>query len=165
MKFKEWINKVSDKICLQYKPVVDKSHSKQDFMNLALDVNGGYFVCDMTQKGFALPYTTILKDFKNYINGNYIADYTGSKAVYTSTMYCCYYDSDNIRISTTNTLLLGCKSKIVIQPNDYVHIYADKNCELEIYCPDTSNAHIEYWEGAKINLAENSDRISLTKHE
>lgn len=165
MRFREWIDSVNSNVCSQYKSRVINSHSKEDFIKLALDVNGGYFLCDMTQKGYGLPYTTILKDFKNYINGNYIAEFTPKKHSFTSTMYCCYADNDSINISTTHTLILGCKSKIIIQPYDYVHIYADKNCDLDIYCPNTSNAHVEYWEGAKIQINNSNGKVSLTKHE
>lgn len=167
MKFKEWLNKVivSGNLCDEYATQASQSKSKTSLMDIVLDANGVSYLCEMDSKGFALPYETILSEFKSYINGRYVFTKKNDKGNgYTSTVYCCYSDSDSILITTTLTTLLGCNTDVVIKDNDFVRIYADKNCQLRINCPVTSRCIVEYWEGANVEVVDNNDKVELIEN-
>lgn len=167
MKFNEWLNSVigAGLLCGNYRDKALNAQSKINLMNIVLDANGASYLCETQSKGFALPYETITKEFKSYINGRYIAEYKNDKGNgYTSTIYCCYCDSDDVHIKTTSTTFLGCKTTIHIKPYDFVQIYADSNCELKIICPESSRVKLDYWGNAKITFNDNCGRIDLKKH-
>lgn len=170
MKFKEWLDRIIDAglLCGAYQSKTLDAKSKKHLMDIVLDANGLSYLCEMQSKGYALPYETILREFGNYVNGRYVAEYRNEKGNgYTSTIYCCYAESDEIHISTTCTTILGCKSKVVVAPYDYVQIYADKECELDIICGTMAKVKIDYWRGAKINVvkSDESNRVELKEHE
>lgn len=165
MKFIEWIEdilNIGDILCAEYTEKVKHAVSKKQFVDIVLDANGIDWLQEMDDKGKSLPYEVILSEFKNYINGNYIATY-GSIHKYTSALYCCYNESNKLEINTTLTSFLGCKLDVYINENDYVYLYCDKNCELTIHCPATSKCKIEYREGAKIFVENKHDKVILTK--
>lgn len=167
MKFKEWLKSVIDSgnLCSGYKDKAMESKSKSALMDIVLDANGVSYLCEMDSRGYALPYETILNEFKSYINGRYVYTRKNDKGNgYSSSIYCCYCDSDSININTTLTTLLGCKSSIVVGGCDFVRLYADKNCELKVYCPITSRCIIEYWDGAIVDVCTNYDNVELIKH-
>lgn len=167
MKYQDWLNTLLDKrlICEHYTPKVESAGSKAQLMRLFLDANGVPFFCEMASKGYAMPYETLLNDFPRFVNGNYIAEYKNEKGNgYTSCFYCCYTEEDSVTISTTQTLFLGCKLDIYIKPNDFVQIYADRNCELNIHCPKSARCLVNYWKGAKISVADMSlSNVKLTE--
>lgn len=168
MDFNEWLCKLrgNNLLCASYSEKVDVAKSKKQLMDIVLDANGSTYLCEMDSKGFPLPYEVILKSFSSYINGRYIAEYKNDKDNgYTSTIYCCYSESDRIDINTTLTTLLGCVSSVYINEWDFCRIYADKNCDLKIYCPPTSRCIIEYWKGAKIEVMGNYDKVELIENE
>lgn len=164
MLFKDWINEVieSGNLCSHYTEKVQDAASKKRLMDLVLDANGVSYLQEMQAKGMGLAYETILTEFKSYINGRYIAEFKNEKENgYSSSIFCCYFESDTIEVTTTLVSLLGCKSKVKIANNDFVRIYADKNCELDIICPSSSRCIVEYWHGAKISVIDNSDKVEL----
>lgn len=169
METTKWLHRVIDAglLCGNYKTMALEAKSKIALMDIVLDSNGASYLCEMQAKGFPLSYETILDEFKAYINGKYIAEYKNEKGNgYTSCVYCCYYESDEIHIHTTNTTILGCKAKIYVKPYDFVQIHADKNCELEIFCPETSRIKIDYWDGAiiEVNNSDYCGRVDMIKH-
>lgn len=152
MDFNTWINKVieSGNLCVEYKEKVDNAKSKLELVRCVLDANGSSFLQEMQAVGFQLPYDVICNIFRSYINGRYKAEFKNEKGNgYTSSIYCCYAE-DELLIDTTLTTMLGCNTDVYIRPNDFVKIYADKNCELHISCPDSSRCIVEYWDGARI---------------
>lgn len=152
MSFNEWIKKVIEtgNLCGGYTDKVHEAKSKKKLMDVCLDSNGASWLPEMQAKGMPLPYETILKEFGSYINGRYKAEFKNEKGHgYTSSIYCCYAE-DECLIDTTLTTMLCCNTDVYIRENDFVKIYADKNCELHISCPDSSRCIVEYWEGAKI---------------
>ena len=168
MKFREWLDSVIDAglLCGNYRNKALDAQSKINLMDLCLDANGASYLCETQSKGFALPYETITKEFKSYINGRYIAEYKNDKGNgYDSCIYCCY--GSDIQITTTITTLLGCNSKVYIQDWDFVHIYADTNCNLEIVCPLNARVMIDYWGDAKITVCPidgGIGRVDMVKH-
>lgn len=169
MRFQEWINEIisSGLLCGAYTAKVDEAKSKARLMDLCLDANGASWLCEMDAKGMPLPYDTILNEFKPYLNGRYVGKFynKSGKLGYTSSIYCCFSDYDSIDIQTTLTTFLGCKSEIWVSGNDFVRIYADKNCELVVYCPPTSRCIVEYWNGAKIIDGLLGGKVELIAHE
>lgn len=168
MDFNEWLCKVRDcgLLCETYADKVDEAKSKRQLMNVVLDSNGVSYLCEMDSKGLALPYEVILKSFSSYVNGRYVSEHKNDKGNgYTSCIYCCYSDSDTIEINTTLTTLLGCSANVYIKDNDFVKIYADKNCDLRIFCPSSSRCIIEYWRGARIEVMDNYDKVELIENE
>ena len=152
MDFKTWINKVieSGNLCGEYKDKVDDAKSKKQILDIVLDANGSSFLQEMQAKGMPLPYETINNEFRSYINGRYKAEFKNDKGNgYSSSLYCCYAE-DELLIDTTLTTMLGCNTDVYIRNNDFVKIYADKNCELHISCPESSRCIVEYWDGARI---------------
>lgn len=167
MSFEEWINKViqSGNLCSGYSNKVSSSKSKLQIVRIVLDANGVSYLPEMDEKGFPLPYDTILREFKNYINGNYIAQFSNDKGHgYSSSIYCCYSEGNEIHVNSTLSTYLGCSNvTLKINENDFVHLYIDKNCDLSIDCPESSKCLVDYWEGAKINTSGSKGDIILTK--
>ena len=167
MCFEEWINKViqSGNLCSGYSNKVSSSKSKLQIVRIVLDANGVSYLPEMDEKGFPLPYDTILREFKNYINGNYIAQFSNDKGHgYSSSIYCCYSEGNEIHVNSTLSTYLGCSNvTLKINENDFVHLYIDKNCDLSIDCPESSKCLVDYWEGAKINTSVSKGDIILTK--
>lgn len=168
MKFNEWIQEIigNGLLCGDYTTKVDDAKSKARLMDIVLDANGVSWLPEMDSKGMPLPYETILRDFKSYINGRYIGHFynKSGKLGYTSTLYCCFDESD-IEINTTLTTILGCTCDVWIGKNDFVKIYADKNCKLMIHCHETSRCIVEYWDGAIIEVDEQlGGNVELIKH-
>lgn len=168
MTFNEWIQEIigSGLLCGEYTSKVDDAKSKKRLMDIVLDANGVSWLCEMDAKGMPLPYETILREFKGYINARYIAEYKNEKGNgYSSALYCCFSDSSDINIETTLTTVLGCKADVWVGANDFVKIYADKNCQLMIHCPETSRCIVEYWKGAKVEVDEPlGGKVELIEH-
>lgn len=165
--FKEWVSllKKNGLLCDMYSEKVDNAKSKLELVRCCLDANGVNFLQEMQSEGFALPYEIINKLFRAYINGRYIAEYNNGKGNgYTSCIYCCFDESD-IEIKTTLTTVLGCTCDVWVGKNDFVKIYADKNCKLMIHCNETSRCIVEYWDGAIVEVdAPLGGKVELIKH-
>ena len=167
MEFHEWLNTCikTGNLCDAYKDKALDAKSKLALMRLALDANGCSYLCEMQAKGYPLSYEIINKSFRAYINGRYIAEYNNGKGNgYTSCIYCCFDESD-IEINTTLTTILGCTCDVWVGKNDFVKIYADKNCKLMIHCHETSRCIVEYWDGAIVEVdAPLGGNVELIKH-
>ena len=163
MTFTEWINGIikSEVLCGAYTQKVLEAQSKRQIIDICLDANGIEWLPKMDAMGNALPYSVILKEFKRYINGNYVASYTNEKGNgYDSSLYCCFSDGDRIDINTTLACLLGCSNVSVhIRENDFVHLYADRNCDMEVVCPASSRCIVTCWDGAKVKVKGEGDVI------
>lgn len=168
MRFQDWISEIikSGLLCSEYANKVDDAKGKSRLMDLCLDSNGVSFLCEMGAKGMPFPYESILREFKSYINGRYIGRYynKGGKLGYTSSIYCCFSDSDRIDVQTTLCTILGCKSEVYISENDFVKLYVDSNCELAIHCPITSRCIVECWGNAKICDCLDGGRIDVVRN-
>ncbi len=162
MVFEDWINDIIGKgiLCEGYTDKLTQSHSKLQVMRIVLDANGISWLPEMDSKGYPLPYDTILREFKNYINGNYVAEFYNERGNgYTSALYCCFSDSNEIDVNTTLAVFLGCSNvTLSIAENHIAHIYLDKNCDVNVVCPETSKVIIDYWDGAKFT----SDNVQNT---
>lgn len=168
MKYNEWISNIKNNglLCDIYTQKVDKALSKKQIMDIVLDANGASYLMQMQSKGYPLPYETIIKEFGSYINGRYKAEYKNDKGNgYTSSMYCCYTDESFIELDTTQTILLGCNTVLYVKDNSIAQVYADKNCDIIIYCPKSSRLIVDYWKGAKIKVIENEERVTLKERE
>lgn len=165
MTFSEWIDKVisNGKLCEEYTAKVDDARSKKALMDIVLDANGCKFLCEMDENGISLPYETIKREFGAYINGRYVAEYTSKNGIrYNSSIYCCY-DGVECLIGTTVATMLGCKTTIVMNDNDYVKIIADRNCDLVIKCQDSTRCSVEYSDGAKISIIGCEKNVRVRK--
>lgn len=164
MDFNIWLQNVikSGNLCREYKEKATMARSKMDLIRLCFDANGASYLQEMQKKGFELPYEVICSKFGSYINGKYIAEFKNDNGYsYTSSLYCCFSDSNYIDIQTTITSILGCKSAIRVRENDFVRLYVDKNCELIIDCPASSCCIVEYWEGASIEVSGIYNNVEL----
>lgn len=165
MTFKDWIDKVIDSgnLCEEYTDKVHEAKSKKALMDIVLDANGSKFLVEMDEHGISLPYDTIKREFGAYINGRYVSEYTTKNGGhYNSSIYCCYEESECL-VDTTVATMLGCKTTIVMNDNDYVKIIADKNCELTIKCQDSTRCSVEYSEGAKISIVGCEKNVRVRK--
>lgn len=168
MKINEWLDELKKQglLCGDYTVKVDNAKSKARFMDIVLDANGINFLQEMDAAGCPFPYESILRDFKSYINGRYVGRYfnKSGKTSYTSTLYCCFEESD-INVETTLVSILGCTADVWIGRNDFVKLYVDKNCKLMIHCPESSRCIVEYWKGAKVEVdAHDGGKVELIEH-
>jgi len=92
-------------ICEPYLKRWNEATSKEDLMNIALDINGVDFLAISTAEGWGLPVDYIKQNFGNYINGKWQRQGRG----YTSELYVGYKASITQR--STITLLIGCNCK------------------------------------------------------
>lgn len=151
-----------DLICDQYRSRVEKAQSKKQFMDIVLEGNGLHYLCDMKAKGFGLPYDVITREFTPFINGEYVARVLKDNGTwYDSAMFCKLDNKSEIRAVTTATGLFGCSCNVVVPKNSYVQLYVDNECDITIECPSTSKCYVEYWQGAKIQVLGNYDRVLL----
>ena len=76
-------------------------------------------------------------------------------------IYCCYTESSNIIIESDEVILLGCCNTIDILDGVNVHIFADKNSDIDILCPKTSKCMLEYEDGTKFCIQKNLENMIL----
>lgn len=165
--FNSWIRNLisTGNLCGGYSDKVERAKSRLSLFEIACDANGISYLCEMDSKGFPLPYEIILRDFKSYINGRCKPVFKNDKGNgYTSAIYCCYSDDSFVNVDTTLSCFLGCKLELNIMENDFVKIYADKNCELKINCPKNAACIVEYWKGAKVEIDGNYDKVELIEN-
>lgn len=144
--FEDWIKKIvnANKLCASYYNKVNKSMSNKQLMDIVTDSNGMTYLCEMQAKGFPLPYEVITSRFGNFINGKYIAEHQSRNGhTYTSQIYCCY--QGKIEMKDTLLTLLGCTCSVYVAENNRCQIYLDKNCDVIIACPSSSEAIVHYW--------------------
>lgn len=166
MKFNDWITDIihSGLLCSEYTKRVENAMNKKSLMDIVLDANGVSYLLEMQEKGKELPYETILREFKPYLNGRYIGIFKNEKGNgYTSKIYCCYDEKENIITDTTATVLLGCKNRIIVPEYSLVKIYADNNCDIEIECPKTSKCIVEACDNALIGVSRSNNNVELTR--
>ena len=166
MKFIHWLRAIIEDgfICDNYVGKLDNVVCKREIMDIVLDANGVSFLLDMEEAGHGLPYDTVVKEFGGYINGRYKAEFKKkNKNGYSSKIYCCYTESSEIEIDTTATVLLGCNNDIRIKPNDYVKLYVDCNCDININCPKSSQCIVEFSKGALIGVSRNEPNVKLVE--
>lgn len=106
--FAEFIEKSKSTLCKEYMGRLDKAGSKAQLINLALDANGLPWVAESVAKG-ELPIEVISNDFKPFLNGNFTRIGNG----FTSQIYC-QPPEDEIKITTTATLIIGFKGKVIV---------------------------------------------------
>lgn len=160
--FEQWIKMIvdADELCANYYDKVNKALSNKQLVDIALDSNGASYLCEMQSKGLALPYDIITSRFGNFINGKYTSEHKNDKGNgYTSAIYCKY--DGNINAETTILTLLGCDCSVLVNNNNVIEVYADKNTDLYICCPNTSLAIVHYW-GKE---PEYSGNVELIKEE
>lgn len=150
--FENWINELysNGMLCAEYKDKIDIAKSNKQLVDIVMDANGMSFLPEMLSKGIPLSYDLITSRFAPFINGKYTGHIKNDKGhEYTSAIYCGYIgDIDNA--STTLLTLLGCSCVVNISPNAFVHIYVDGNSSVQVNCPDTAKAIVEYWGNAGV---------------
>lgn len=168
MDFENWISNIieSGNLCSGYADKVLKAQSKLQIVRTVLDANGCSWLQEMDKKGMPLPYSVILSEFKNYINGNYIAEFRNERGSgYSSAIYCCFSDGNRIDVTTTLLTMLGCGGGIElhIAENNFCHIYLDRNCDVKIFCPESARVIVDMWEGAKCSVHGNEEKVLIKK--
>lgn len=168
MDFENWISNIieSGNLCSGYTDKVLKAQSKLQIVRNVLDANGCSWLQEMDKKGMPLPYSVILSEFKNYINGNYIAEFRNERGSgYSSAIYCCFSDGNRIDVTTTLLTMLGCGGGIElhIAENNFCHIYLDRNCDVKIFCPESARVIVDMWEGAKCSVHGNKEKVLIKK--
>lgn len=163
MTFREWINNLMSVglLCEDYTDRVNSALSRKQIADIGLDANGISYICRMAQKGYPLPYETLLKEFKNFINGKYIYESKPNDRGYSykTEMYVCC--SDSIDVRTTSIALLDCKTKLNLKEYAVVNIHVDKNCEIEINCPLSARCRVYLYGDAKVNILNNAEKVKL----
>lgn len=165
--FTDWLNELEERelLCEDYSSRIAKAKSKKQLVDLGLDANGISYLCEMQQKGCALPYETILSEFKNFINGNYIFESEPSNdgVTYTCELYCCYHSDDHVDVRTTAVTFLGCVVRLILTPNSVSKIYLDTNSSVEIVCPPSAKSKVYLYGDAKARVVGCSKNVELKK--
>ena len=115
----------------------------------------------MAQKGYPLPYETLLKDFKSFINGRYVYESQPNARGYTykTEMYVSY--SGEIDVRTTAIAILGCNVRLRLKEYAITDIHVDENSSVEIDCPLSSRCRVYLYGDAKVNIINNSEKVKL----
>lgn len=165
--FTDWLNELEERglLCEDYSSRIAKAKSKRQLVDLGLDANGISYLCEMQQKGCPLPYETILSEFKNFINGNYIfeSEPNDNGATYTCELYCCYSSDDHVDVRTTAITFLGCVARIILNPNSVSKIYLDTNCKVEIICPPSAKSQVYLYGDAQARVVGCLENVELKK--
>lgn len=160
--FDDWINEIFNNglLCAEYKDKVDDAKSNKQLVDIVMDANGMSYLPEMLSKGIPLSYEIIRKRFSSFINGRYVGHIKGKNGhEYTSAIYCKYVgDIDNA--DTTLLTLLGCSCVVNVSDNAFIHIYADSNSTVQVNCPTSAAAIIEYWENAEVSTSGKVKKIS-----
>ena len=163
MTFREWINNLMSVglLCGDYTDRVNSAFSKRQLADIGLDANGISYICRMAQKGYPIPYETLLKEFKSFINGNYIYESKPNDRGYTykTEMYVCYKGDINVR--TTAIAILGSKVMLKVKDFSVTDIHVDKNSDIEIECPLSSRCRVYLYGDAKVNILNNREKVKL----
>ena len=163
MTFREWINNLMSVglLCGDYTDRVNSAFSKKQIADIGLDANGISYVCRMAQKGYPLPYETLLKEFKSFINGKYVYESKPNDRGYTykTEMYVCYDGFIDVR--TTALALLGSKARLNLREFAVTDVHVDENCDIEIECPLSSRCRVYLYGDAKVNILNNSEKVKL----
>lgn len=154
MTFKEWLNIVLDKglICERYLPAVGAAHSRKQFMDVVLDVNGMTFLCEMRERGYGLPYDVICNEFKAYLNGRYIHTKSALIRGYTASMYCRIEAPSEITINTTLTGIFGCSCSIHVPASTYCQLIVDGSSVVNITVGSGGKCYVDLWRGGEVTF-------------
>lgn len=131
-------------LCGKYKGMWDNAESKKSLMDIALDANGVEFLCEACTDGWGLSTEFLLKEFSDYVNGNYMSNRNG----YTSAMYVGYgrYAEmppyDGIVSTTTLTVLIDCTIFLTIPKYTVCKIYVCRGCDIEIKCSGKCDIYV-----------------------
>lgn len=161
--FEQWVNDISEAglLCTEYKAKVGMSMSNKQLIDIAMDANGMTYLCKMAGKGHGLPYSVITSRFAPFINGRYVSRHRSKNGrEYTSAIYCRY---DGLIDDAKVTLLtiLGSKCTIEVSPYHVIRVYVDSKSDVDIKCPETSEAYVEYWGAPKIGAHGAKNNITL----
>lgn len=163
MTFVEWLEVVKGRglICDKYMPMVLSARSRKQFMDIALDVNGISFLCDMIDEGSGLPYDVMLDEFVAYINGRYIHVNSSTSGSYSASMYCQVLSPREITASTTLLGIFGCKCDIHIPKNHIVQLCVDSNSDVNIILEPNSKCYVDLWRGGNVQASGDTSGIII----
>lgn len=166
MRFEDWLHTVIENgtICEKELNNLSAAYSKKQIMDVVLHPDGLYYICEIGERGFRLPYETITKEFNSYINGKYEKVSVGKNGIeFTTSLYCCYSESDELIIDSTMTALLGCNTKLMVQENQAVAIILDTNCDVSIQCPISARCRVTTYGNPKINIIGSTNNVRIIK--
>jgi hypothetical protein len=133
-------------------------------MDVALDINGMAFLCDMIVIGLGLPYTTMHAEFSPYLNGRYISAKSGSNGGYTSSLYCSIETPSEITANTTLTGIFNCKCSVNIPKSKACQLYVDSNSIIDINVADGGKCYVDVWDGGVVRFSS-SDKVIVKRRE
>lgn len=153
MTFKDWLEIVKSEglICERYLPMVLSARSRKQLMDVALDVNGIGFLCDMISIKKGLPYDVMSTEFAPYVNGRYIHINASSSGSYSASMYCGVKSPLSITTSTTLIGIFNCKCDVHIPKNHVVQLCVDSNSAVNVVLEPDSKCYIDLWDGGNIS--------------
>lgn len=165
MTFKEWLEVVKSEglICDRYLPLVLSSRSRKQFMDVALDINGITFLCDMVNAGYGLPYNVMNTEFAAYMNGRYIHVSSSSSGAYSSSMYCGVKVPSEITASTTLLGIFNCHCEIHVPKNHTVQLCVDSSSDVTVKLEPGSRCYIDLWDGGIVNRQDNDGDIIIKR--
>lgn len=161
MTFKDWLNIILDRglICERYLPSVGSAQSRKQYMDIALDVNGMEFLCDMRERGYGLPYDVMCDEFKAYLNGRYIHTKNALLRGYTASMYCRVDAPSEITINTTLTGIFGCSCSIHVPANTYCQLIVDGSSVVNITVGNCGKCYVDLWRGGEVTFDDSSSVV------
>lgn len=158
MDFFDWINKKiigNGLLCEEYTERVRNAKSRKELFEICCDANGLKFIPEMANNGHPLPYDVILDEFKNFINGKYVATIKSSNGdSYTSAIYC--KEELDLNVETTGLCLLGCRGTLHLKTHDFAYIVVDGKSHIKIDVPNGAEVKIIAYGDATIDVSDES---------
>jgi hypothetical protein len=144
-------------LCDKYKNIWDACRTKEELINMALDVNGIEFIADGYAYGWGLSTDYITDNFIEFVNGDYLSRYDG----YTTEMYVS--KELNLIPRATATLIMDCSGDIEIPENKICSIYLAKS-NIRLRCKGKCDLYIFNTEETKCEISsEYTKNVRITE--
>lgn len=133
---------ISNGLCEGYTDMWMNKKDKKSLFDLACDANGVSYMAESYSQGWGLSTDFIAENFKQYINGRYIAEYKNGKGNgYTSAMLCLYKDK-SFEVTTTLLCVLDSRTELKIAKNNICEIHIAGDCKIKVTMGAGSMVHI-----------------------
>lgn len=118
-------NAIKRGLCSVYAQKWDKVQNIEQLLRLGLDANGCSYFIESIVDGFGISEEIVFKLAQGYINGKFIFNFRNERDNGYDTELYVFHEGD-INLRTSNLVVLGCESKIIIKPYCVSNIYVSE---------------------------------------
>lgn len=140
--------------CEEGRELFDSCTSRKGVFDLMVSPRAYDFVMKSVKEGWGPSPVDIENIFKYYVNGRHTSTYRINERNIKSQVWCRTKDV-NIDDPIRTVLLFGCTGNIVIRQWQVVRIIMDKNCDIDIECPDNAIVIIDNYGGSVYDMYKN----------